>query len=111
MTTTNNTTRPRKNLSDQIDRLDSILDGLSEGLNEAVATAVKDAVTSGVQQAVVEVLTNPELQHLLHPPAPPAPARPAHAPTPPPPESTGADNFLGGLWRAVRTTAAKVAEA
>jgi hypothetical protein len=72
---------------------------------------VKEAVTTGVQQAVFEVLTNPELMHLLHPPAPPAPAPAAHVPTPPPPESSGGGSFLAGLWQAVRTTAAKVAEA
>src|SRR5262245_35643942 len=110
MTTTNTTIRPRKNLADQIDRLDSILDGLSENLNDAVASAVKEAVARGVQQAVFEVLTNPELKHLLHPPAP-SPASAAHVPTPPPPESTGGGGFLGGLWLAVQGTAAKVAEA
>src|SRR5262245_3137174 len=104
--TTNNTTRPRKNLADQIDRLDSILDGLSEGLNEAVATAVKEAVTTGVQQAVFEVLTNADLQQLLRPPAPPtSPAAPA------PPESTGEGGFLAGLWRGLKGTAARVGEA
>src|SRR5262249_11212561 len=113
--TTNNTTRPRKNLADQINRLDSILDGLSDNRNEAVASAVqqavaaavKEAVTSGVTQAIVEVLTNPELQQLLHPPKPPAP--PVHSPTPP--ESSGGGGFLGGLWLAVRGTPKRVAQA
>jgi hypothetical protein len=107
MTTTNTINRPRKNLAAQIDRLDSILDGLSEGLNEAVATAVKEAVTSGVQQAIVEVLTNPELQQLLHPPKTPDP--PVHSPTPP--ESSGGGGFLGGLWLALSGTAKRVAQA
>jgi hypothetical protein len=104
--TTNTINRPRKNLSEQIDRLDSILDGLSESLNEAVTTAVKEAVTSGVQHAIVEVLTNPELQQLLHPPKPPDP--PVHSPTPP--ESSGG-GFLGGLWLALSGTAGRVAKA
>ena len=111
--TTNNTTRPRKNLADQINRLDSILDGLSDNLNEAVAaavqqavtTAVKEAVTTGVQQAIVEVLTNAELQQLLRPPTTPAPP-----PSPPAPsESSG--GFLGGLWLALSGTAGRVAKA
>jgi hypothetical protein len=106
MTMIDNIPRPRKNLADQIDRLDSILDGLSEGLNEAVATAVKEAVTTGVQQAVVEVLTNADLQQLLRPPAPPTP--PA---APAPPESSGGGGFLAGLWRGLKGTAAKVGEA
>ena len=105
--TTNTINRPRKNLSEQIDRLDSILDGLSESLNEAVTTAVKEAVTSGVQHAIVEVLTNPELQQLLHPPKPPDP--PVHSPTPP--ESSGGGGFLGGLWLALSGTAGRVAKA
>jgi hypothetical protein len=107
MTMTNTINRPRKNLADQIDRLDSILDGLSEGLNEAVTTAVKEAVTSGVQQAIVDVLTNPELQQLLHPPKTPDP--PVHAPTPP--ESRGGGGFLGGLWLALCGNARRVAKA
>jgi len=107
MTTTNTINRPRKNLADQIDRLDSILDGLSEGLNEAVATAVKEAVTTGVQQAIVEVLTNAELQQLLRPPTTPAPP-----PSPPAPsESAGGGGFLGGLWLALCGTAGRVAKA
>jgi hypothetical protein len=108
MTTTNNTTRPRKSLADQIQRLDSILDGLSEGLNEAVTTAVKEAVTTGVQQAIVEVLTNPELQQLLHPPTPPTPPP---APPTPPAETHNGGGWLGGLWLALSGTAGRVAKA
>jgi hypothetical protein len=63
----------RKTLASQIDRLDAILDGLAESLDEAVATAtteaVKEVVSVAVQQAVhsalVEVLTNSELQKRL----------------------------------------------
>jgi hypothetical protein len=114
MTTTNTINRPRKNLADQINRLDSLLDGLADNLNEAVASAVqqtvaaavKEAVTTGVTQAIVEVLTNPELQQLLHPPKPPDP--PVHAPTPP--KSSGG-GFLGGLWLALSGTAGRVAKA
>jgi hypothetical protein len=113
--TTNTINRPRKNLADQINRLDSILDGLSDNLNEAVASAVqqavtaavKEAVTTGVTQAIVEVLTNPELQQLLHPPKTPAP--PVHSPVPP--ESSGGGGFLGGLWLALSGTVGRVAEA
>jgi hypothetical protein len=63
----------RKTLASQIDRLDAILDGLAESLNDAVATAaaegVKAVVSLAVQEAVhsalVEVLTNSELQKRL----------------------------------------------
>jgi hypothetical protein len=113
--TTNTINRPRKNLADQLNRLDSLLDGLADNLNEAVASAVqqtvaaavKEAVTTGVTQAIVEVLTNPELQQLLHPPKPPDP--PVHSPTPP--ESSGGGGFLGGLWLALSGTAGRVAKA
>ena len=37
MTVTNNTTRPRKTLATQLDRLDSILDGLSDGLSDGAS--------------------------------------------------------------------------
>src|SRR5262249_57355274 len=61
--------RARKTLSDQLDRLDSILDGLSEALSESVAAAVKEATAQAVQQAVqatlTEILTSPELLTLI----------------------------------------------
>jgi hypothetical protein len=109
MTLTNNTNRPRKNLADQIDRLDSILDGLADNLNEAVATAVQQAVAAAVQeavkQAVIEVVTNAELQQLLRPPAPRAEAQTERQLG-----STDGGGFLGGLWQAVRGVAGRVAE-
>jgi hypothetical protein len=68
----------RKSLSQQLDRLDSILDGLAESLNGAVADAVRDAVgqavSVAVQEAVRQVLAQPELVRRLAPP-------PAEAPT------------------------------
>jgi hypothetical protein len=101
MTLTNNTNRPRKNLADQIDRLDSILDGLAENLNEAVATAVQQAVAAAVQeavkQAVIEVVTNAELQQLLRPMPPQAEAQTTNRP--------------GGLWRAMRDAVVRAGQA
>jgi hypothetical protein len=102
MTTTLNApsnVRKRPSLSDQIERLDSLLDGLSEGLNEAVGDAVKSAVGAAVREAVqatlLEVLSSPQLlgsalaQH--SPPAPPTQAEPV----PQRPPRTGA---LQGAW-------------
>src|SRR5258706_15071795 len=43
-----NGTQQRKSLSQQLDRLDSILDGLADSLNGAVADAVRDAVGQAV---------------------------------------------------------------
>src|SRR5262245_66215302 len=61
--------RARRTLSDQLDRLDSILDGLSEALTESVAAAVKAATAQAVQLAVqatlTEILTSPELLTLI----------------------------------------------
>jgi hypothetical protein len=65
MTTTTENGRRRPSLSEQIDRLDSILDGLANALNEAVATAVKEAVGVAVKEAVqvvlAEVLANADV--------------------------------------------------
>ena len=65
--------KPRKQLSDQLDRLDeqlarqdSILDALAEGLNQAVADAARTGVKEAVQAAVVEMLTSAELRAALH---------------------------------------------
>jgi len=63
----------RKTLASQLYRLDTILDGLAENLNEAVAMAaansVKEIVNVAVQEAVraalVEILTNVEVQKRL----------------------------------------------
>jgi hypothetical protein len=55
----------RKQLSTQLDRLDSILDGLSEALTESVADAVKEVIGQVVSEAVAlavkEVLSSPDL--------------------------------------------------
>jgi hypothetical protein len=61
--------KSRKTLSDQIDRLDSLIAGLPDGLNEAVASALKEATATAVQEAVrqalLEVLTNPDILTLM----------------------------------------------
>lgn len=84
--TLGNTRAPRKQLFDQLDRLDVILDGLADALNESVADAVRDVVGQAVQEAVVstlrEVLGRPELlRAALAAHAPPM-AAPAAAPVP-----------------------------
>lgn len=96
-TSTLNGRPPRKQLADQLDRLDGIIDALAEGLNEAVAEACREGTRLEVKDAVVEILTNPELRALLavHVPTAPAPT--------PPPEPKGP-----GLWTRIK---AKVAVA
>lgn len=61
-------TTPRKQLSDQLDRLDSVIDALDEGLKGAVADAVREAV----QAVLVQVMTNPDLQRMMRQAAAPA---------------------------------------
>src|SRR5262245_29708995 len=73
MSTTTLNNGVRKTLASQLDRLDMILDGLAENLNEAVAMAaansVKEIVNVAVQEAVraalVEILSNTEVQKRL----------------------------------------------
>jgi hypothetical protein len=52
----------RKLLSEQLDRLDSIIDALAEGLPEAIAAAAREGTREAVKEAIVEVLANPELR-------------------------------------------------
>ena len=94
----------RKNLSSQLDRLDSILDGLADGLREAVVTAVQEAIGLAVQEAVravlTEVLTNPDLLDRLRGRiAPPAQVHESPAAsTPVEPLRTRLARRLGRLW-------------
>jgi hypothetical protein len=78
--------RPRKQLADQLDRLDGIIDSLSDGLNQAVAGAVEAAVGQAVKQAVEGVLTelvsNPTVRELLARTATAAAAGPTPAESP-----------------------------
>ena len=74
-TTTNG--KPRKQLSDQLDRLDSIIDALAEALPEAVADACREGARQAVRDAVVEILSSPELRTLVAGPADGRVAQPA----------------------------------
>ena len=68
MTTThsaNGQHRQRKQLSDQIDRLDGLLEGLSEGLNQAVADAARAGCREAVREVLLELLRDPTVQSLL----------------------------------------------
>ncbi|HEX3146888.1 MAG TPA: hypothetical protein VHR66_02230 [Gemmataceae bacterium] len=65
--------KPRKQLADQLDRLDeqmerhdAILDALAEGLNGAVTDATREGTRLAVKDAVIELLTDPELRAALH---------------------------------------------
>jgi hypothetical protein len=74
----------RKQLSDQLDRFDQILDGLAEGLNGAMADAAREGTRLAVKDAIVEILTNPDLRAAIQGTGPmPVPAEPTlpRAPT------------------------------
>jgi hypothetical protein len=100
-------TRPqRKQLSEQLDRLDTILDGLSEGLNEAIADAARTATRMAVKDAVVELLTDPELRAKLHQ------ASAAHGPSSPAMPSTPArPSLLSRMLNGVKATIAAIRQA
>src|SRR5580658_5390496 len=65
----NGTTRQRKSLAGQLDRLDSILDGLDGALTGAITDAVKQAVSTAVAETVratlAELFTSPDLLALI----------------------------------------------
>jgi hypothetical protein len=67
-------TQQRKQQSDQLDRLDSILDALSEGLNGAVADAAREGTRLAVKDAIIEIMTDPTLRNRLHEATAPEPA-------------------------------------
>ncbi len=83
-TVTANGKPQRKQLSDQLDRMDSIIDALADALPEAVADACREGARQAVKDAVVEILASPELRTLITGLAAarvvPPPAAPASAP-------------------------------
>lgn len=100
--------KPRKQLSEQLDRLDGIIDALAEGLNGAVADAAREGTRLAVKDAIIEIMTNPDLRALLAPsvaPPPPTQAVPPAAAPPTPPKP--------GLWSRIkaRVSAARTAVA
>ena len=79
MTATLNGRPPRKQLGDQLDRLDSILDVLADALPAAVADACKEGAKQAMKEVVLELLTNPDVRAMLTgsvPAPPPTPAVP-----------------------------------
>jgi len=100
-TATMNGKPQRKQLADQLDRLDGIIDALAEGLNGAVADAAREGTRLAVKDAIVEIMTNPELRALL------APAKPEPTPAPvPPPTAAETRPTVPGLWTRMKAKAA-----
>ena len=53
--------RPRKQLSEQLDRLDEIINGLADCLPAAVADATRDGIRSAFSDVVVELMSDPAI--------------------------------------------------
>lgn len=105
-TATMNGKPQRKQLADQLDRLDEIIDALAEGLNGAVADACREGTRLAVKDAIVEILTNPELRAMLVPQAAYVPAAAPIPTTPPEPKKAGLWSRLKAKVVAARTAVA-----
>ncbi len=96
--------RPRKQLADQLDRMDTIIDALAEALPEAVADATREGARLAVKDVILELLANPDLRAVLGGLAPP----PASDPAPPSCEPTAA---APGLWARLKARVAAARDA
>jgi len=56
---------PRKELAEQINRLDSILDGLSDAINQTVIQAVRDGARLAIKDAIADFLGDQDIQTRL----------------------------------------------
>ena len=87
----------RKQLSDQLDRLDRIIDVMVDDLPEAVATATREGTRQAIRDVLTEVLADPDVLARLRttllsvspPPIPPTPS----VVTPVPPSLPKTDRF------------------
>jgi len=112
ITASRNGTPQRKQLSDQLDRLDGIIDTLADGLTEAVSEAVKAGTTAALQQVLLDIVNNPTTRDLLRQTLTPEVVKPTPAETvatPETPVSTRKASFLARCKGAVVTVARRVA--
>jgi hypothetical protein len=93
----------RKQLSDQLDRMDSIIDALADGLPGAVADACREGARQAVRDALAELVASPELRALLHTLS----AARAPAPTPAPEPQRASS----GLWGRLKASLAAARDA
>lgn len=85
--TTTNGKPERKQLSQQLDRLDTIIDALAVALPEAVADATREGARQAVRDVIIELVSNPELRAMIAGVAPAVTtATPEALSTSPPPE-------------------------
>ncbi|QEL16855.1 hypothetical protein [Limnoglobus roseus] len=98
--------RPRKQLSDQLDRLDGIIDVLADALPEAVRDAVRDGMADALRRLVADALADPAtLAALRQAVAPPVPTV-----TPATPGSSRRAAFLARCRTASATVRAGVVD-
>jgi hypothetical protein len=97
-TTTDNDKPRRKQLSDQLDRLDGIIDALGEGLNGAVADAAREGTRLALKDAIVEIMTDSTLRATLH------------QATAPEPSNEPAPKTQPGLWARLKSGAGRVVQ-
>src|SRR5947209_18455632 len=74
----------RKQLSDQLDRMDGIIDCLADNLNQAVADAAREGARAAVREILRDLLTNPETLALIRAAAGPVPGPAVREPVAPP---------------------------
>jgi hypothetical protein len=114
-TTTTNGKPGRKQLSQQLDRLDSIIDALAEGLPGAVTDACREGAKQAVMEALVQVLTSPDLRVLIarmNPEPVPLPAAASQAPPAPQPEPEHVkEPEKLSLWAALKSKFASARDA
>lgn len=99
----------RRQLADQLDRLDGIIDCLADRLPEAVADATREGARQAVSDVILELLTNPELRTLIAGLAPAAQAAPAEPTTSPP--SSEAATAKPEFWGRVKEKCKAVKDA
>ena len=111
------THQPRKQLSDQIDRLDVLVDGLADELPKAVADATREGTRLAVGDVLKEILTDPAtIAHFRNLFAPSAPVTapvtvPVTVPTPvvTPSEIAEPQHGVFARWKARIQDGAKAA--
>ena len=104
-TTTMNGKPQRKQLADQLDRLDGVIDALGDGLSQAVADACRDGARAAVREVLRELIANPDLLAAVRPtPVPVLATTPSDAPSPPAPPKAS-------FWDRVKATAKRAGDA
>ena len=104
----------RKQLSDQLDRLDRIIDVMVDDLPEAVATATREGTRQAIRDVLTEVLTDPDvlsrLRATLLSVSPPLPVPPTPNGEPQVPPSSPKPDRFARFKAAVRSGYQKVVE-